>query len=948
MISADNYYVEVSTNSDLSSPLTKYDGTVPIEAPAISFTVTELSSGTTYHYRVTAENATGRSGVSNVISQITIPANPTATSATTVTQNSFLAQWEPVTGVVSYYLTASINEALSDPLTGYDGTMAISSANTSTAVSDLTEATLYYYGISAENSAGISGVSNIVSQLTIPANPVATETQDIDITATSFKAGWDPVTGAESYELEVSLDEFATLLAGYNPFTLHGTEVEITNLQSETTYQFRVRSKNSAGVSENSNIISVATLKDVTVEPSLPDLVPQILSIDATIVGAGAAVNAVVRVLNQSAIDAASSTLAYFISTDNALDDMDVVLGEAPTDAIIAFELYDFEGSVLIPAATSPGDYFLIFEADALEEVNEINEDNNETFVAITVVALGDILAPSIAYVDRPEGYVPGTGGFTITVRASDQDSGIDRVGYFFKKITDPGGDQIEDFVFALAQQSSGDTKIYQAAFSDDDFGTLGIEYLFVAVDRADNSALTNLISLTTTLGFEANSQPLVGLTAGTEVVDFELISFPLIFDDPRPANVFDELGNYDKKVWRFFHWNNSSQAYIENPSGAAGSIQAGLGYWLIFTNQVTLQVGNSRAVDATLTRPFVITLRDGWNQIGNPYLGTISWSGVLDHNITEGIVFSGDVSNPFTYSRGFSEVSDISAFEGAFVESNGTIQLEIPLRVSGVGGRQGRTKLTQWENPLDASSWEVRFNLQASNYAYNLGGLGMHQEADINKDQFDRSTLPRLSEYLELNFAHPEHIIPFFTRDVVPTAENHTWEFTIENGLEDKKLTLSWENDFFGVSEKHLVLFDIDRQKAIDMGEMNTYEFGISGVKKFKAIYGDLEYIESELQPNRLILGNAYPNPFDQQTIIPYSLSESNEIYKVNLSIYNSLGQKIITLVSQEQPSGFYEAVWKKRSDRGTLASPGIYIYQLRVSGLADNPVLSGKLIVR
>ena len=38
------------------------------------------------------------------------------------------------------------------------------------------------------------------------------------------------------------------------------------------------------------------------VEPSLPDLVPQILSIDATTAGAGAAVNAVVRVLNQSAV----------------------------------------------------------------------------------------------------------------------------------------------------------------------------------------------------------------------------------------------------------------------------------------------------------------------------------------------------------------------------------------------------------------------------------------------------------------------------------------------------------------------------------------------------------------------------------------------------------------------------------------------------------------------
>ncbi len=682
------------------------------------------------------------------------------------------------------------------------------------------------------------------------------------------------------------------------------------------------------------------------VEPSLPDLAPQLLSIDTTTIGAGAAVNVEVRVLNQSSIDAAASTLAYFLSLDNVLDNNDVFLGEVPIAAIPGFESDDFQGSSLIPGSTTPGSYFLVYEADALDEVNESNEDNNEIFVGITVVELGDTVAPSISFADRPRGYVPGTGGFTITVQATDDDSGIDQVGYFLKKITDPGGGDLADFTFGVADQSASDETIYEATFSDDDFGTLGIEYLFVATDGAGNVGLTNLIPRTTTIAFAANSQTLAGLSAGSQAADYELISFPLVFDSPSPTSVFDELGTYDRELWRMFHWNSNNQSYQEHPS--FGSFQAGAGYWLIFANQVTLQVGNSRLVDATLTQPFTITLRNGWNQIGNPYLGNISWSDVLDHNITARVISSGDVQNPNVYDGGFSEVADIDPFEGAFVEANGTFELQIPLQATGVGGRRGPRIVAPWNTPLDASSWEVRFNLQASNYAYGLGGIGMHQQADIGKDPFDRSTLPRLDEYLELNFAHPEHIIPFFTRDVVPKAENHTWEFTVESGLKDKKLTLSWENDFFGVNGKHLVLFDVDRQKTIDMREVSSYEFGISGVKKFKALYGSLEYIENELQPNRLSLGNAYPNPFNQQIIIPYSMPPSDEDYRVNVSVYNSLGQKVITLVDQEQTGGFHEAQWNGRSGKGSRAGPGIYIYQLNVSGVVDNPVLNGKLIMK
>ena len=63
-------------------------------------------------------------------------------------------------------------------------------------------------------------------------------------------------------------------------------------------------------------------------------------------------------------------------------------------------------------------------------------------------------------------------------------------------------------------------------------------------------------------------------------------------------------------------------------------------------------------------------------------------------------------------------------------------------------------------------------------------------------------------------------------------------------------------------------------------------------------------------------------PNPFNPTTVISYQLPV---VSQVDLSIYNLLGQKITTLVSEKQPVGTYKLEW----DAGGLAS-GLYFYRL------------------
>jgi len=65
-----------------------------------------------------------------------------------------------------------------------------------------------------------------------------------------------------------------------------------------------------------------------------------------------------------------------------------------------------------------------------------------------------------------------------------------------------------------------------------------------------------------------------------------------------------------------------------------------------------------------------------------------------------------------------------------------------------------------------------------------------------------------------------------------------------------------------------------------------------------------------------------AYPNPFNARTTISYTLSEQAE---VTLEIYDILGRRVETLVSQTQPAGLYQTTW----NAGNVSS-GAYFYRL------------------
>jgi len=77
------------------------------------------------------------------------------------------------------------------------------------------------------------------------------------------------------------------------------------------------------------------------------------------------------------------------------------------------------------------------------------------------------------------------------------------------------------------------------------------------------------------------------------------------------------------------------------------------------------------------------------------------------------------------------------------------------------------------------------------------------------------------------------------------------------------------------------------------------------------------------EIGPKVYKLYQNYPNPFNLRTIINYELPISNE---VELSIYNLLGQKLVTLVLERQKAGYHQIEWD-----ATHFPSGIYYYKIK-----------------
>ena len=260
---ATSYNVKRSTTS--GGPYTQ------MSAPTgASYVDHSVINGTKYFYVVSALDAAGQSGNSTEVSAT--PAAPTQTPAVpgglvaAAGNGQVSLLWTPSSGATSYNVKRSA--ANGGPFTQI--AVPTSSAYTD---SGLTNETIYYYVVSAVNSAGESANSAQVSAT--PAAPVQIPAVPVAVVATAGNAQvsltWAASSGATSYHVKRG-----TTSGG--PYTQVGTPTSTSyndsGLTNGTTYYYVVTAVNSAGESASS--------KQVTATPIVPVTPDVTITVDPT------------------------------------------------------------------------------------------------------------------------------------------------------------------------------------------------------------------------------------------------------------------------------------------------------------------------------------------------------------------------------------------------------------------------------------------------------------------------------------------------------------------------------------------------------------------------------------------------------------------------------------------------------------------------------------------
>lgn len=109
---------------------------------------------------------------------------------------------------------------------------------------------------------------------------------------------------------------------------------------------------------------------------------------------------------------------------------------------------------------------------------------------------------------------------------------------------------------------------------------------------------------------------------------------------------------------------------------------------------------------------------------------------------------------------------------------------------------------------------------------------------------------------------------------------------------------------------------------------------FGVTSTTSGTATYSievvgtSLGEISVEFLPNEgvLRLGNNFPNPFTDQTILPVTIPNR---MNVEITVYNALGVPVRTVINEELNTGYYEVPFRVNE----LAA-GVYFYRLNVEG--------------
>jgi arabinogalactan endo-1,4-beta-galactosidase len=222
------------------------------------------------------------------------------------------------------------------------------------------------------------------------------------------------------------------------------------------------------------------------------------------------------------------------------------------------------------------------------------------------------------------------------------------------------------------------------------------------------------------------------------------------------------------------------------------------------------------------------------------------------------------------------------------------------------------------FETKADSAAIFFRVNLsrlmQSGRFDPQVNGpVTVRGDADLTGGQLDwdesRLVLQR-EEYSIDNGAFWSGAC-YLPATLLNTGDTLHYKFYIENDTRN-----GWENN---INNRTLIITQPLVQNSSDT-TLHWVYFDEADPSSINS--GQIKFL-----PEFYCLGQNFPNPFNNQTMIQYRVGKPGF---VSLRIYDIAGQVISTLVQENQPAGLYSLAWLAQDQAGRTLPSGIYFIRL------------------
>lgn len=253
---------------------------------------------------------------------------------------------------------------------------------------------------------------------------------------------------------------------------------------------------------------------------------------------------------------------------------------------------------------------------------------------------------------------------------------------------------------------------------------------------------------------------------------------------------------------------------------------------------------------------------------------------------------------------------SDMSKIQ--YIDENGNYIWSSPLSINLVD------EMFVEENKISTVKYTYENTAQFSAYDFEKNILVEHQfDIDWNSNIFDFS-INKVGEIFVI-------VAVFYCNN-----QDNEIKYSV---IHDTGSTLLYfgEDTFCGIIDPTQIDQIVQNDKILYVLFSNQYQyedliFGDYYIQKMDFSDYTISNDNDIIKP--VLTSIAYPNPFNPTVNISYNLPNDSS---VSLEIFNLKGQKIKTILTENQKAGNHQTIWQGKDENEKRVSSGIYFYKLK-----------------